>query len=110
MTCFRQVLYIDGVIVWGKHVKPRYGEIVHPRDTNSYHALFNRDHPHELAQELPDVVAFGHSHFAEIENYKGVLLINPGSPTMPNYTPKLGTVGFLTIEDGRAEARLLQLE
>ena len=106
----RQVLHFDGVTVWAMHVKPRYGAIVHPKDTNSYHALFNRDRLHEAAEELPDVVVFGHSHFAEIENYKGVLLVNPGSPTMPNYIPKLGTVGFLTIEDSRAEARLLQLE
>ncbi len=106
----RQVLHIDGVTVWGSHIKPRYGEIVHPKDTNSYHALFNRGRPHEVVGELPDVVAFGHSHFAEIEHYKGVLLVNPGSLTMPGYIPKLGTVGFLTIEDGKAEARLLQLE
>jgi len=107
----RQVLHIDGVTVWGSHIKPRYGEIVSAHQTNSYVALFNRDRPQESDYEdLPDVVAFGHSHFAEIENYKGVLLVNPGSPTMPSYIPKLGTVGFLTIEDGKAEASLLQLE
>ena len=107
----RQVLHIDGVTVWAMHVKPRYGAIVPPDQANSYVALFNRDRPQEpVSEELPDVVVFGHSHFAEIENYKGVLLVNPGSPTMPSYIPKLGTVGFLTIEDGKAEARLLQLE
>jgi putative phosphoesterase len=107
----RQVLHIDGVTVWAVHVKPRYGAIVPPGESSSYAALFNRDRPREPAsEELPDVVAFGHSHFAEIENYKGVLLVNPGSPTMPSYIPKLGTVGFLSVEDGKAEARLLQLE
>jgi hypothetical protein len=107
----RQVLHVDGVTIWGMHVKPRYGAIVPPDQASSYTALFNRDRPSEpSAEELPDVVVFGHSHFAEIEHYKGVLLVNPGSPTMPSYLPKLGTVGFLTIEDGSAEARLLQLE
>ncbi len=107
----RQVLHIDGVTVWAMHVKPRYGSIVPADQTNSYVSLFNRDRPTaSVAEEFPDVVVFGHSHFAEIEHYKGVLLVNPGSPTMPSYLPKLGTVGFLTVEDGTAEARLLQLE
>ena len=36
---------------------------------------------------------------------RGVLLVNPGSPTFPrNLTRRLGTVGFLEI-DGRMYAR-----
>ena len=104
----RQDLSVDGLTIWVQHIKPRYGLINQNEQSNSYAALFNRQTPEPV--DPPDVVVFGHSHFAEIENYKGSLLVNPGSPTMPNYLPKLGTVGLLTIEDGKAEARLVQLE
>jgi len=101
-------LSVDGLTIWVQHIKPRYGLINPNERSNSYSAIF-----HPQSQEPvdpPDVVVFGHSHFAEIEIFKGTLLVNPGSPTMPNYLPKLGTVGILAIEDGKAEARLVQLE
>ena len=104
----RQDLSVDGLTIWVQHIKPRYGLINPNEQSNSYAALFSRQ-PREPV-DPPDVVVFGHSHFAEIENYKGSLLVNPGSPTMPNYLPKLGTVGLLAIEDGKAEAHLIQLE
>ena len=104
-----QVLHIDGLTIWAIHIKPRYGLIAAGGAASSYNNLFGRARSEEPV-ERPDVVCFGHSHFAEIENYKGVLMVNPGSPTMPNYLPRLGSVGFLHVEDGRAEARLLQLE
>lgn len=108
----RQVLRFDGITLWAMHIKPRYGLIVPDDRLNSYGGILRKS-PYLAEQETedrPDVVAFGHSHFAEIENYKGVLLVNPGSPTMPSYIPKLGTVGLLSVNDGNAEARLVQLE
>jgi hypothetical protein len=108
----RQVLHFDGITLWAMHIKPRYGLIVPNARRNSYSGIFNRS-PHMTEQETedpPDVVTFGHSHFAEIEHYKGVLLVNPGSPTMPSYIPKLGTVGLLEVSNGKAEARLVKLE
>ncbi len=101
-----QTLSVDGLTVWVQHIKPRYG-LISPSE-QSYSSLFNQQAP--KTEDPPDVVVFGHSHFAEIEHYKGVLLVNPGSPTMPSYIPKLGTVGLLTINSGQAEARLVQLE
>lgn len=106
----RQNLHFNGLTIWATHVKPRYGLIVPNANGNSYGRLFNRYRRDEEAPEPPDVVVFGHSHFAEIEHYKGVLLVNPGSPTMPSYLPKLGSVGFLSIKNGKPEARLKQLE
>jgi hypothetical protein len=39
-----------------------------------------------------------------------VLIVNPGSPTFPNHQSlRLGTVGYLDIEDGRARPSILQL-
>jgi putative phosphoesterase len=104
-----QVLSLEGVTIWATHIKPRYGLIVPQEQNNSYSSIFRRQ-PVDDPPAPPDVVAFGHTHFAEIEEYKGVLLVNPGSPTMPSYIPKLGSVGFLTIKDGEVEARLVNLE
>jgi len=108
----RQVLHFDGVTLWAMHIKPRYGLIVPGSQPNSYGGLFQRGQStaQDEPEDPPDVVLFGHSHFAEVENYKGVLLVNPGSPTMPSYIPKLGTVGLLSVSDGTAEARLIKLE
>ncbi len=105
----RQVLKFEGITLWATHIKPRYGLISAYGQANSYAGLFNRGQVDEEPPEYPDVVAFGHSHFAEIEDYRGVLLVNPGSPTMPSYLPKLGSVGLLTVKNGKAEAKLIQL-
>jgi len=57
-----------------------------------------------------DVIVRGSTHAAEITAVKGVLIVNPGSPTFPNHSnTRLGTIGFLEVEDGRVEASLLQL-
>ena len=105
-----QILSFEGITLWATHIKPRYGLIVPQAQSNSYTSIFSRPSANNDPPDPPDVVVFGHSHFAEIEKYKGVLLVNPGSPMMPSYIPKLGSVGFLTIKDGKAEARLENLE
>ncbi len=104
-----QVLEVEGITLWATHIKPRYGQIVPQEQTNSYSAIFGQRTTDDLV-DPPDVVVFGHTHFAEIDEYKGVLLVNPGSPTMPSYIPKLGSVGLLTVKNGEVEARLVDLE
>jgi putative phosphoesterase len=57
-----------------------------------------------------DVFVHGHTHVQEVADMRGVLLVNPGSPTFPrNHARKLGTVGFLQIEGGQARAWIHQL-
>lgn len=57
-----------------------------------------------------NVIVRGSTHAAEITTVKGVLIVNPGSPTFPNHqTTRLGTVGFLEIENGRVRPSILQL-
>ncbi len=56
-----------------------------------------------------DIIVFGDTHVALVERYKGVILVNPGSPTLPNGLFKLGTVGLLEIMEGTAEASIVQL-
>ena len=101
-------LILEGVTLWVTHIKPRYGRINPKEQSYSYSSLFGPKD--QEPEDPPDVVVFGHSHHHEIEHYKGVLLVNPGSPTLPTYLPKLGTVGLLTINSGEAEARIVQLE
>ena len=56
-----------------------------------------------------DVIVFGDTHMAMVEEYKGILLVNPGSPTMPSGIKGLGTVGLLEVAQGKARASTLQL-
>jgi putative phosphoesterase len=57
-----------------------------------------------------DVLVHGDTHVPEVEKMRGVLLVNPGSPTFPrNLTRRLGTVGFLHIEGGGRRAWVHQL-
>lgn len=57
-----------------------------------------------------DVLVFGGSHKAMIETYKGVLLVNSGSPTLPLGYRRLGSVGILEINGGQVQAQIIQLE
>jgi len=91
-------LRLDGVHIWVTHEKPRYA-LLNPEGEQQIH---HREEP-------PDVVVFGHTHYATIETYRDILLVNPGSATVPNYVPKLGTIAMLTIEGGKAEARIVRL-
>lgn len=56
-----------------------------------------------------DVVVCGDTHEARIDMEPNLLVVNPGSPTLPGQIRALGTVGFLEIQGGKAEASLLQL-
>lgn len=97
----RQTLFIEGLTLWLTHIKPRNG-LINPTE-DSYHSRSSN-------VKSPDIVVFGHTHHAVIERYKDALLVNPGSPTLPGYIPKLGSVSLLTINSGKAEARFVQLE
>jgi putative phosphoesterase len=105
----KQVLFIEGLQLWVIHIKPRYGNINPVHQTPTYATLFPR-HPAIETFKSPDVVVFGHSHKVEMEDFKGTLLVNPGSATMPHYLPRPGTVGLLHIVDGKADAQIIQLE
>ena len=53
----------------------------------------------------PDVIVSGDSHTELITEIDGILCVNPGSPTYPhNYDTQYGTIGFLELDDGQAEA------
>lgn len=56
-----------------------------------------------------DIIVSGDTHVAGVERYKNVLLVNPGSPTLPSGLFQLGTVGLLEIAEGTISARIVQL-
>ena len=57
-----------------------------------------------------DVLVYGDTHVAGIDSFRGVLLVNPGSPTFPNNLVGVpGTIGFLDISDGKPSASLMRL-
>jgi putative phosphoesterase len=60
--------------------------------------------------KLPDVIVFGHLHKSSLETLNGVLWVNPGSPTFPNYKYELGTVALLTVNNGKTEAQIIKLQ
>ena len=91
----RQVIKKEGLIIWLVHQKPVRIPVV-PKDRPW------RDGP-------PDIIVYGHTHRADIDNTDGILKINPGSATFPEYRLEPGTVALLTIEAGKAEAQIINL-
>ena len=61
-------------------------------------------------ERIPDVIVSGDTHREAIEWINGVYCVNPGSPTYPhNYDTQYGTIGFLEIENGKADASIWQI-
>jgi len=87
---WKHVITVEGVTIWLAH---------------EYEAWSWDEH-----EQPPDVIVFGHTHQAALENHKGIIRINPGSPTFPRYKYELGTIGLLTVNSGKAEAQIIQLQ
>ena len=87
---WKHIITVEGVTIW----------LAHEYETWSWDDVKN----------LPDVVVFGHTHRAALENHEGIIRINPGSPTFPRYAHLLGTVALLTINSSKAEAEIIQLQ
>ena len=84
----KHILTVEDVTIWLIHTRPWSW----PR--------------HE---KIPEILVFGHTHNAKIENYEGILLINPGSPTFPSYKYELGTIAILAIDSGKVDVRIVSL-
>lgn len=75
--------------------------------------------PEPLAQTLsrrfgaaPRVVVFGDTHLATLQKREEVLLVNPGSPTHPDFNQEpqgVGSVAILEVTAEAVEARILLL-
>jgi putative phosphoesterase len=56
-----------------------------------------------------DIVVYGHTHQEMIDDHQGILLVNPGSPTLPRHRHQLGTVGILELTPQGRTARIIDL-
>jgi hypothetical protein len=56
-----------------------------------------------------DVVIFGHTHYPVIEEYQGILLVNPGSPSLPKQLRRLGQVAIMELRPDHKSAEILDL-
>ncbi len=56
-----------------------------------------------------DIVVFGRTLEAMVEEHDGILFVNPGSPTIPKNFKKLGQVAILELTQESREARIINL-
>jgi len=85
---------IDGIEIGVKH-----GEVYPKGDTQQLYYI---------AKELDvEVLISGHTHQAFIEKIDDVLLLNPGSPTVPRLTDP--TVMLMTIENGEIDVEIKKI-
>ena len=56
-----------------------------------------------------DIVIFGHTHYPVVEEFQGVLMVNPGSPSLPKQLRRLGQVAILELGADHKRAEILDL-
>ena len=56
-----------------------------------------------------DIAIFGHTHYPVIEEFQGILMLNPGSPSLPKQLRRLGQVAILELRPNHKSAEILQL-
>ncbi len=84
----RHTVTVDGITIWTKHIRPW-----------SWPAN----------ERAPEILIFGHTHKPVMEEHEGVLFVNPGSATFPNYRYELGTIALLSIRSGKVDVKFVQL-
>lgn len=81
--------------VCNKKIGVIHGEIYPSGDTQQLYYL---------AKELEvDILVSGHSHIPQIEQIKDVLLLNPGSPTVPRLSDRTVMILEITEEDVKVD-------
>ena len=68
-----------------------------------------RDMVQEFFETEVDIVIFGRTLYAMVEEHQGLLFLNPGSPAFPRNMRKLGNVAILELEPGRRDVTLIDL-
>ena len=56
-----------------------------------------------------EIVIFGHTHYPVVEEFQGVLMVNPGSPSLPKQLRRLGQVAILELGPTHKSAGILDL-
>ena len=61
--------------------------------------------------EKPDVIVSGDTHQERIMTINDVYCVNPGSALYPhNYDTQFGTIGYLDLDSGKADASIFLLQ
>jgi putative phosphoesterase len=63
----------------------------------------------EIFGKAVDVVVFGYTHEAMVETHEGILLVNPGSPSLIKQQVRLGTVAILELTRDSRSAWIVDL-
>ena len=71
-------------------------------------------HPEDSVERVfgcvVDIAVCGHTHEASVQTHQGVVIINPGSATLPNHLlSKSGTVALIDLRKGKTEVQIVQL-
>ena len=109
----KQVLEVEGHTIGMIHdlMVPGFGGWIYPGSlTTSFEYDSSRPLiPEEMFETAVDIVIFGHTCVAMVEEYGGTLLINPGSPTLRNQLMKIGTVAVLELTAESREVKVIDL-
>ena len=108
-----QLLEVEGHSLGVIHdlIVPGISGDVYPGTIEAYFPS-NRSFPMAIEEKFGkavDIVVFGHSCRAMVEEHDGVLLINPGSPTLRNQLRKIGNVAVLELTRERREVKFFDL-
>jgi putative phosphoesterase len=58
---------------------------------------------------LPDIIVAGHEHRSFVQRKNGLIYVNPGSPTYPEYRYEPGTIGIMNISQNNVDVDIIQL-
>jgi predicted phosphodiesterase len=93
----KHILAVDGHRLW----------LIHQRPYGLGQPTFS---PTVSAEELPEIVVFGHDHPTAVQRSHGILFVNPGSPTFLEYQSGLGTMGILDIRKEKMGVKIIHLQ
>ena len=65
--------------------------------------------PEGIPFEKPDIIISGHEHVPLVNRCDGMLHINPGSATLPNYKKLPGTIAILELTPNKTDVEIVQL-
>lgn len=115
----RHELHFEGYSLWLCHLFPfrvsshsLYALLCPSRDLlkrldnelDSSLAELLKEHDH-----IPQIIVFGDTHRVLVHRHSRLLLVNPGSPTLPDHRTMPGTLVILSLSPGQAEVEVIQL-
>jgi hypothetical protein len=89
----------DIIKVFGHRIGLNHGEVYPRGDTMQLKYI---------AMELDvDILITGHTHWAFIKEFDDIILLNPGSPTVPRMSDP--SVMMLDVDDDQFESRIIKI-